>query len=97
VIELKTGDFKPEYAGKLNFYVSVVDDKLANKELDRPTIGILICKSKNDMVVEYSLKGIEKPIGVSEYELTQVLPNELKSALPSVEELEAELENLEVE
>jgi len=97
VIELKTGDFKPEYAGKLNFYVSVVDDKLANKEVDRPTIGILICKSKNDMVVEYSLKGIEKPIGVSEYELTQVLPNELKSALPSVEELEAELENLEVE
>ena len=97
VIELKTGDFKPEYAGKLNFYVSVVDDKLANKEVDRPTIGILICKSKNDMVVEYSLKGIEKPIGVSEYELTQVLPKELKSALPSVEELEAELENLEVE
>jgi len=97
VIELKTGDFKPEYAGKLNFYVSVVDDKLANKEVDRPTIGILICKSKNNMVVEYSLKGIEKPIGVSEYELTQVLPKELKSALPSVEELEAELENLEVE
>jgi len=94
VIELKTGDFKPEYAGKLNFYVSVVDDKLANKEVDKPTIGILICKSKNDMVVEYSLKGIDKPIGVSEYELTQVLPNELKSVLPSIEELEAELENL---
>lgn len=92
VVELKTGEFKPEYAGKLNFYVSVVDDMLADREKDNPSIGILICKSKNNMVVEYSLKGIDKPIGVSEYQITQELPTELKSALPSIEELEAELE-----
>ncbi len=91
VVELKTGEFKPEYAGKLNFYVSVVDNILADKDVDKPTIGILICKSKSNMIVEYSLQGIEKPIGVSEYTLTQVLPKELETALPSIEELEAEL------
>ena len=74
VVELKTGELKTEYAGKLNFYVSVVDDLVAIKDIDKPTIGILICKSKNDMVVKYTLKDINKPIDISEYKLTQVLP-----------------------
>ncbi|MGB6129942.1 MAG: PDDEXK nuclease domain-containing protein [Psychrilyobacter sp.] len=91
VVELKTGEFKPEYAGKLNFYVSVVDDLVATKDIDKPTIGILICKSKNDMVVEYALKDINKPMGISEYQLTQNLPKEFKSSLPSIEEIENEL------
>jgi len=90
VIELKTIDFKPEFAGKLNFYISAVDAQIKSKE-DNPTIGILICKSKNDTVVEYSLKDINKPIGVSEYELTTILPENLKSSLPTIEEIEAEL------
>ena len=89
VVELKTVDFKPEFAGKLNFYISAVDGEVKG-ERDNPTIGILICKSKNDMVVEYSLKDINKSIGVSEYKLTQVLPDEFKSSLPSIEEIEAE-------
>ena len=92
VIELKTGEFKPEFAGKLNFYVSAVDDMLAEKGIDKPTIGLLICKTKDNTIVEYSLKDIEKPIGVSEFKLTQFLPEEYKSALPSIEEIEAELE-----
>ncbi len=93
VIELKAGKFKPEFAGKLNFYVSAVDATLKGKE-DQPTIGILICKSKNDTVVEYSLKDIHKPIGVSEYKITKNLPREYRSSLPSIEEIEAELEGI---
>ncbi len=90
VIELKTIKFKPEFAGKLNFYISAVDSVLKT-EHDNPTIGILICKSKNDTVVEYALRDIHKPIGVSEYIITKHLPDELKSSLPSIEEIEAEL------
>jgi predicted nuclease of restriction endonuclease-like (RecB) superfamily len=90
VIELKTGKFKPEYAGKLNFYITAVDEMLAD-DLDKPTIGILICKSKNNTVVEYALKDIKKPIGVSKYELTKQIPERFKSSLPSIEEIEAEL------
>lgn len=90
VVELKTVKFKPEFAGKLNFYISAVDDFL-KVEQDNPTIGILICKSKKDTVVEYALRNINKPIGVSEYTITQNLPEELKSSLPSIEEIEAEL------
>lgn len=90
VVELKVSDFKPEFAGKLNFYVSAVDGEIKN-ERDNPTIGILICKSKNDTVVEYALKDINKPIGVSEYQLTHILPDNLKSSLPAIEEIEAEL------
>jgi len=85
VIELKTTEFKPEYAGKLNFYISAVDGELKS-EIDNPTIGILICKSKDDLVVEYSLKDINKPIGVSEYNLTKELPKELKNSLPTIED-----------
>ena len=90
VVELKTVKFKPEFAGKLNFYISAVDDIL-KAEQDHPTIGMLICKSKKDTVVEYALRNINKPIGVSEYTITQNLPEELKSSLPSIEEIEAEL------
>ena len=90
VVELKTVKFKPEFAGKLNFYISAVDGILKTDH-DNPTIGILICKSKNDTVVEYALRDVHKPIGVSEYTITQHLPDELKSSLPSIEEIEAEL------
>lgn len=96
VVELKAVKFKPEFAGKLNFYVSAVDGTLKTDQ-DNPTIGILICKSKNDTVVEYALKDIHKPIGVSEYIITQNLPDELKSSLPSIEEIEAELEGADNE
>ena len=90
VVELKSIKFKPEFAGKLNFYVSAVDGILKSEQ-DNPTIGILICKSKNDTVVEYALKDVHKPIGVSEYIITKNLPDEFKSSLPSIEEIEAEL------
>ncbi len=90
VVELKTGEFKPEFAGKLNFYVSAVDDLLASEQ-DQPTIGMLICKSSHQTIVEYALKDMNKPIGVSEYELTRHLPDTFKSSLPSIEEIEAEL------
>jgi hypothetical protein len=90
VIELKSVKFKPEFAGKLNFYLSAVDE-IIKTDKDNPTIGILICKDKNDTVVEYALKNIEKPIGVSEYTITQSLPKELKSALPTIEEIENEI------
>ena len=91
IVELKVVDFEPEFAGKLNFYISAVDGELKS-EKDNPTIGILICKSKNSTIVEYSLKNINKPIGVSEYRLSNILPKEFKSSLPSIEEIEAELE-----
>lgn len=90
VIELKKGTFKPEYAGKTNFYCSVVDDRLKH-ENDQPTIGLILCQEKDRVLAEYSLRDIQKPIGVSEYELTSILPETLKSSLPTVEEIEAEL------
>jgi predicted nuclease of restriction endonuclease-like (RecB) superfamily len=90
VVELKTVKFQPEFAGKLNFYTSAVDG-IMKTEQDNPTIGLLICKSKNDTVVEYSLRGSNQPIGISEYMITQYLPEEFKSSLPSIEDIEAEL------
>lgn len=87
VIELKTGEFKPEYAGQLNFYLSAVDGIL-KKEQDNPSIGLLLCKSKNNVVAEYSLKDISKPIGVSEYKVTSILPDELEEQLPFVEDIQ---------
>ncbi len=90
VVELKTVKFKPEFAGQLNFYVSAIDGELREAD-DNPTLGILICKSKNDTVVEYALQKIDNPIGVSEYQLVNQLPKEFKSSLPSIEEIEAEL------
>jgi len=96
VVELKTVKFQPEFAGKLNFYISAVDGELKEKK-DNPTLGILICKSKNSTVVEYALKDINKPIGISEYRLSTILPKEFKSSLPSIKEIEEELEGLEIE
>jgi len=91
VIDLKKGEFKPEYAGKMNFYLGVVDDTLRH-EADAPSIGLILCQDRNHIVAEYALRGMSKPIGVSEYELTRSLPVNLRSALPTVEEIEAELE-----
>ena len=90
VIELKTVDFEPEHAGKLNFYIKSVD-MLIRREGDNPTIGILLCKNKDRLVAEYSLSDIGKPIGVSEYHLTQTLPDELRSELPSITEIRKQL------
>lgn len=87
VIELKTGEFKPEYAGKLNFYLSAVDD-IVKTEQDNPSIGLLLCKSKNNVVAEYSLRDMSKPIGVSEYKITSQLPETLEKQLPSVEDIQ---------
>lgn len=87
VIELKTGDFKPEYAGQLNFYLSAVDGML-KKDTDNPSIGLLLCKSKNNLVAEYALKDMSKPMGVSQYEITRNLPKEYEKQLPSVEDLQ---------
>ncbi|MBM4056491.1 MAG: DUF1016 domain-containing protein [Planctomycetes bacterium] len=90
VIELKTGDFEPAYAGQLNFYIKAVDSQL-RKEGDCPTIGLLLCKNRDKLVAEYALSDIHKPIGVSEYKLTHSLPKKLKSSLPTIEQLEKEL------
>ena len=90
VVELKTVDFEPEHAGKLNFYLKAVDARLRGRQ-DNPAIGILICKSKDKVVVEYALSDIKKPIGVSAYRLTQALPSRLKASLPGISDMEEEL------
>ncbi|MFH1844886.1 MAG: PDDEXK nuclease domain-containing protein [bacterium] len=90
VIDLKKGKFRPEYAGKLNFYCNVVNDRLKQSD-DQPTIGLILCQERDRLLAEYSFAGIDKPIGISTYELTRALPRELQSALPTVEEIEAEL------
>ena len=90
VIELKAGDFKPEYAGKLNFYVAAVDDLVAG-DRDEPTIGILLCKSKAGLVAEYAFRGITSPIGVSEYHLFNKLPAEYENLIPTAEDIEARI------
>jgi predicted nuclease of restriction endonuclease-like (RecB) superfamily len=92
VIELKVVDFEPEFVGKLNFYLSAVDAQLKT-ELDQPSIGLLICKTKDKLMVEYALKDISKPIGISEYRLTEMLPEDVKSSLPTIEEIEQKLAN----
>ena len=93
VIELKNTKFIPEFAGKLNFYLSAVDS-LIKDESDNPTIGILLCKDKNNIEAEFALRDINKPIGISELKLTENLPSNLKSSLPTIEELEEELKKL---
>ncbi len=90
VVELKSGRFKPEFAGKLNFYLSAVDTQL-KKDGDNASIGILLCKMKDSIEVEYSLRDINKPLGISEYRLTEAIPHNLKTKLPSIEELENNL------
>ncbi len=96
VFELKVGEFKPEFAGKLNFYINTIDEQIKGKN-DAATIGVLLCKTPNDTVVKYSLKGIDTPIGVSEYELINTLPKKFKTEIPSVEEFEKELEKETIE
>lgn len=90
VVELKATAFKPEHAGQLNFYLAAVDRQVKAPE-DKPTIGLLLCKTKDRLVAEYALSGIDKPIGVAEYELVRALPEKLMTSLPTVEELEIEL------
>jgi len=89
VIELKRGAFKPEYAGKVNFYCNVVDDHLRHGD-DQPTIGLILCQERSRVLAEYTLRTIDKPIGVSSYELTRALPKDLQSSLPSIEQIESE-------
>lgn len=93
VIELKASHFIPEYAGKLSFYLSAANDILRHPS-DSPTIGLLICKDKNDIVAEYSLKNINQPIGVTEYQLTKLFPEDFKSSLPTIEEIENGLKTI---
>ena len=93
VIELKIDDFKPEYAGKLNFYLSAADAQLKAKE-DQPSIGLLLCKKAGKLTVEYSLKNIGKPIGVSEYHLTEKIPAKMKGKLPTIKEIEEEFKDI---
>lgn len=90
VVELKAQAFKPEHAGQLNFYLSAVDAQIKGPD-DKPTIGLLLCKTKNRLVAEYALSGIDKPIGVADYQLVRALPEHLDTCLPSIEELESEL------
>lgn len=90
VVELKAGKFKPEYAGKLNFYLNVIDDQLKRDD-DKSTIGILLCNDKSGLTAEYSLRGVSKPIGVASYKITEKLPQKLKSQLPTIAELNAQL------
>lgn len=93
VVELKATPFKPEYAGQLNFYINIVDDKLRG-ENDNKTIGLLLCRGKDEVVAQYALSGYNQPIGVSDYELSKAIPDNLKSTLPTVEEVEQELLSL---
>lgn len=90
VIDLKKGDFKAEYAGKMNFYLNVIDDKLRHAA-DRPSIGMILCQDRNRIVAEYALRGMKKPIGIGKYALTRALPKEFQSSLPTIEQIESEL------
>jgi RecB family endonuclease NucS len=91
VVELKSGRFKPENAGKLNFYLSAIDSQLKKSD-DNQTIGILLCKKKDKIEAEYALRDIKKPMGISEYKLSEAIPENLKTKLPFIEELEHDLE-----
>lgn len=94
VIDLKIGRFKPSYVGQMNFYLSALDDIIKDKT-DNPSIGLILCKDKKKITVEYALRDISKPIGIAEYRLTEAIPQNLKSNLPSIEELEQELLDVE--
>ena len=91
VVDLKMTPFKPEYAGKMNFYLSAVDDLLRHPD-DKPSIGLILCKAKNRFVAEYAVRDIAKPLGVAEFRYLEQLPEQLKGTLPTIEEIEAELE-----
>lgn len=91
VLELKAGEFKPEYAGKMNFYLNAVDDLMRHPD-DQPSVGLILCRTRDRLTVEYALRGTKTPIGVAEYITTDSLPDDLKGSLPTVEELEAGLD-----
>ena len=93
VVELKKGKFKPEYSGQVNFYCSAIDSVLA-QESDNATIGLILCQEKNEIVAEYSLRNMSQPIGISQYELLEVLPEEFESSLPSIQMIENELKSI---
>jgi hypothetical protein len=90
IIDLKAGPFKPEYTGKMNFYLSAVDDLLRHPD-DQPSIGLILCKSKKELVVEYALRNTATPMGIAEFRHLESLPEQLKGTLPTIEEIEAEL------
>lgn len=90
VIELKAIEFKAEFAGKMNLYLSAIDDSMKT-ESDNPTIGLLLCQSKSEVVAEYALRGMTQPIEIAEYELSKAIPKDLKSDLPTIEKIEKEL------
>jgi len=92
VVELKAQDFKPEFSGKMNFYLSAIDDSLRHPD-DQASIGIILCKSKNKVVAEYALRDLGKPVGISQYRFTEGLPKRLQQSLPTVAQLEAELKD----
>ena len=92
-IELKIGDFKPEFVGQLQFYLTALD-KQVKMEHENPSIGIIICKNKNRTVVEYALKNSDKPIGVATYQIRDTLPEQMKNLLPSPEEIAKRLKDL---
>ena len=94
VIELKGGKFKPEHLGQLSFYLTAVDEQVKHPQ-DGPTIGLLLCKSKNKVVAEYALRNINQPLGVADYQLVESLPPELQTGLPSIEQIERELGEME--
>ena len=96
VIELKATSFKPEYVGKMNFYLSALDDTV-KEELDQPSIGLILCKDKDSFTAKYALKDVNKPIGVSTFETHNALPENFKSKLPRIEDLERELGDIEDE
>lgn len=93
VVELKKGPFRPEYAGKMNFYLNIVDDQLKQAG-DNPSIGLILCQEKKHILAEYALRDMKKPIGIAQWKIQMVksLPKELKSSLPTIKELEDELE-----
>jgi len=90
VVDLKMGPFQPEFAGKMNFYLSAVNDLLRHPD-DQPSIGLILCKTLDRIVAEYALRDVSKPIGISEYQLAAALPDTLRGTLPTIEELESEL------
>lgn len=97
IIELKATDFKPEHAGQLSFYLTAVDRQVKSDQ-DNPSIGLLLCRKHNRLVAEYALSAVNQPIGVAEYQLTQSIPSELQGSLPTIEQLETELQtDLQIE
>jgi predicted nuclease of restriction endonuclease-like (RecB) superfamily len=94
VVELKTDEFKPEHAGKMSFYLSAIDSLIANKKHDNPTIGIILCKEKDNVTAEFAIRNILKPIGISRYDFIKSLPKEIKTSMPTIKELENELKKV---